>query len=1126
MRRLSQRHFFILYILLACLLYACDGITEEKKILVFHKTAGYRHESIPDGIKAIMNMGETKGIQVDTTSNSEVFVDSILKKYSTIVFLNTSGNVFESNQRIAFERYIQAGGGFVGVHATTDTGRGWKWFGKLTGAYFKSHSEIQQALITVEDNNFFGSTVFKSQTWPWTDEIYNFVEVNPELQIVLSVDESSYTGGDMGPEHPIAWYHHYDGGRSFYTSLGHTKESYSDSTFLNHLWKGIEFAIGDNVALDYSKSKSNYPPIQERFSKTTLSKGELFEPIEMAVLPNLDILIIQRRGEILHFRNNTSELVEVAKLNVFNEINLEEGMLGIQIDPNFKENNWVYIFYSPKSKSVNRLSRFKFIDGEFSDESEQIIIEVEAQREHCCHNGGSIAFGSDGLLYVSTGDNTNPFDENGANYVHSGFAPINDLSGKSHLDALRSSGNTNDLRGKIIRLRINEDGSYSIPEGNLFPPGTPKTRPEIYTMGHRNPYRISVDPKNNYLYWGDVGPDATNDSLQTRGPKGYDEFNQARSAGNYGWPMFVGNNFAYYNYDYLKGERGMLFDADAPKNLSGNNTGLVDLPKAQPAMIWYPYEQSVDFPELGTGGRTAMAGPVYYSDLYPQETRLPDYYDGKVFFYEWMRGWIKAVSLFENGDYNKMEPFLPNITVNSLIDMELGPDGRLYFLEYGNGWYTKNEDAGLYRIDFESGNLAPKIKDLALDKTSGEVPLSIKASINAIDLDGDAMEYIWELGNGDTVTTSSPHLDYTYQEQGAYMLEVSARDENGLKSKGKNITIVAGNSRPEVEVEIIEGNTTMYLPNVPFDYNVRIRDKEDGIAIDTFNVFIDMEYTELIEEPEQFGHQIDEQSHKGSELTQSLDCKSCHKEKDKSIGPSYLDVSRRYTVDDKDYLINKIVSGGSGAWGQVAMPGHPNLSKKELDQIVEWILSLTTKNSSVSTMPLRGTINPTESVKGKVLRLFARYEDMGVNGEMRLSGSDEVVLRNNVIKADDFLNVNGFLEWMEDGTPMVLTPSEEGHFEIPFVDLNKVTSIELIFSAQGNSRASFNFEVFSVSPEEKIIGKEVYSAKNDRQGVLEIAVDTKELRNFRGIIVKATSRNSKISSTDHLKLLAVRFSGN
>jgi cytochrome c551/c552 len=307
---------------------------------------------------------------------------------------------------------------------------------------------------------------------------------------------------------------------------------------------------------------------------------------------------------------------------------------------------------------------------------------------------------------------------------------------------------------------------------------------------------------------------------------------------------------------------------------------------------------------------------------------------------------------------------------------------------------------------------------------------------------------------------------------------------------------------------------------------VRIRDKEDGIAIDTSNVFIDMEYTELIEEPEQFGHQIDEQSHKGSELTQSLDCKSCHKEKDKSIGPSYLDVSQRYTVDDKDYLINKIVSGGSGAWGQVAMPGHPNLSKKELDQIVEWILSLTTKNSSVSTMPLRGTISPTESVEGKVLRLFARYEDMGVNGEMRLSGSDEVVLRNNVIKADDFLNVNGFLEWMEDGTPMVLTPSEEGHFEIPFVDLNKVTSIELIFSAQGNSRASFNFEVFSVSPEEKIIGKEVYRAQNDRQGVLEIAVDTKELRNFRGIIVKATSRDPKISSTDHLKLLAVRFSGN
>ena len=163
-----------------------------------------------------------------------------------------------------------------------------------------------------------------------------------------------------------------------------------------------------------------------------------------------------------------------------------------------------------------------------------------------------------------------------------------------------------------VVVRVKEDGSYEIPEGNLYAKGTKGTRPEIYVQGNRNPYRISIDQKTGYLYWGEVGPDASKDSMNVRGPRGYDEVNQARKAGFFGWPLFIGNNYAYRAFDFETGKSGDYFDPARPVNASRNNTGMQNLPPAQPAFIWYPYDASPDFPQVGTGGRNAMAGPVYY----------------------------------------------------------------------------------------------------------------------------------------------------------------------------------------------------------------------------------------------------------------------------------------------------------------------------------------------------------------------------------------------------------------------------------------------------------------------------------------------------------------------------------
>ncbi len=689
------------------LFFFCNSCNQPKqaRVLVFSKTAAFRHSSIDTGKHALIKLGAENGFIVDTTEDASKFTEDNLKKYAAVVFLNTTGDVLNYKQEAAFERFIQAGGGFAGIHSATDTEYDWIWYSSLVGANFANHPKIQQAKINVI-NKEHPSTKHLPDTWERTDEWYNFKKLNTDVNVLLKIDETSYEGGTLGADHPMAWYHDYDGGRSFYTELGHTEESYADSNYLKHILGGIQYAIGENK-LDYSKAKTQFPPDEKFFTKTNLAMGEFFEPTEMTILPNLDVLVVQRRGEILLYKNEEKKIKQAGFLKVYfrslkdSTVNAEEGLLGICKDPNFEKNNFVFIFYSPADTSVNRLSRFVLKDDKIDMTSEKIVLQFFSQREICCHTGGSIAFGPDGLLYVSTGDNSTPFDEKGQQYVNRGFAPVDDRPGHEKYDARRTSSNSNDLRGKVIRIKVNDDGSYSIPEGNLFAKDQPDTKPEIYTMGTRNAYRISVDQKNGFLYWGDVGPDSNKDSLQTRGPKGYDEINQARKAGYFGWPLFIGNNFAYYEYNYNTGKTGNRFDAAMPVNNSRNNTGVKELPLPQPAFIWYPYNVFNDFAGMGSGGRTAMAGPVYYADLYPGKKGLPDYYNGKLFVYEWMRNFIKAVSLQPNGDFYKMEPFIENIKLAAPVDMELGPDGKLYILEYGLGWFSKNKDAAISRIDYK-----------------------------------------------------------------------------------------------------------------------------------------------------------------------------------------------------------------------------------------------------------------------------------------------------------------------------------------------------------------------------------------------------------------------------------------
>lgn len=215
------------------------------RVLVFSKTSGFHHQSIATGITAIQQLGKTHRFEVDTTTDARKFNTTYLNQFKAVIFLSPTGDVLDDIQQSAFEKYIQAGGGFVGIHAATDCEYNWAWYGGLVGAYFTGHPEQQEATLHITDRKNI-STRHLPEYWKRKDEWYNFNAIPTGVQVLMTIDEKSYDAGKkkMGAVHPVAWYHEYDGGRAFYTALGHTDESYADPLFLKHILGGITYAIG------------------------------------------------------------------------------------------------------------------------------------------------------------------------------------------------------------------------------------------------------------------------------------------------------------------------------------------------------------------------------------------------------------------------------------------------------------------------------------------------------------------------------------------------------------------------------------------------------------------------------------------------------------------------------------------------------------------------------------------------------------------------------------------------------------------------------------------------------------------------------------------------------------------
>ncbi|KRF09540.1 glycosyl hydrolase [Arthrobacter sp. Soil782] len=569
-------------------------------------------------------------------------------------------------------------------------------------------------------------------------------------------------------------------------------------------------------------------PPDANFEKVTLNDTP-GEPVDLAVLPNNDVLHTTRGGEVWLNDAESGVNTLAATLDVYEHD--EEGLQSVALDPNFgtKGNNWVYLYYSPPgdtpvddpaTEGINEgdapttgtaadfapfkgslvLSRFQFDGSTIDLASEQEILEVPVDRGICCHVGGDIVFDAEGNLYLSTGDDTNPF-------ASGGYTPIDERPDSNPaFDAQRTSANTNDLRGKVLRITPTEGGGYTIPEGNLFEPGTPQTRPEIYVMGLRNPFRIELNQNTGELLIADYSPDARSaDPL--RGPAGTGKWMSVTEPSNYGWPYCATAELPYVDYNFATNTSGETFNCDAPVNESPNNTGLRELPPVSQPQVWYSYGASAEFPELETGGIGPMAGPAYDFDKKATKGRAPvawpEYYDGMSFFYEWTRDYIKGMTTAD-GELVSIENVVDSLVTDNPIDMEFGPNGALYVLEYGDGYFGENPDAQLSRIDYigENGNHSP-VAVASGTPTVGSAPLTVQfSSEGTADADGDKLRYAWDFNSDGVVDSTDANPTFIYEEIGSYTASLQVTDQGG-KHRGKHtsaeVTVEVGNQAPVVE---------------------------------------------------------------------------------------------------------------------------------------------------------------------------------------------------------------------------------------------------------------------------------------------------------------------------------------
>ncbi|WP_332911438.1 PKD domain-containing protein [Algoriphagus boritolerans] len=505
---------------------------------------------------------------------------------------------------------------------------------------------------------------------------------------------------------------------------------------------------------------------------------------------------------------------------------------------------------------------------------------------------------------------------------------------------------------------------------------------------------------------------------------------------------------------------------NAPVNESVNNTGLRELPTpVVPAMIYYPYGVSEVFPQLGSSGRSATGGPVFRKADFRKDApfTFPAYYEGKWLIVDFMRGWIFAVTMDENGDFQSMERFLPNETFSSAIDMDFGPDGALYILEYGSAWFRGNANSRLIKIEYNKGNRKPKV-NAASDKSAGAIPLTVNFTSEGTndfdDYDEGKLTFEWRITNGSgfdqTLTEANP--SFTFSEAGTYLVNLTVTDTKGEKNSA-SLEVTAGNEPPVITIDIGEINRSFWFGQSELEYSIAVADKEDGSFADgkikAEEVAVTFDYVPAGFDPieiasKQTGVENAAILNLGKNLIEASDCKSCHQYNEKSIGPSYMAVAEKYpnSEENTEYLMGKIINGGSGVWGDHGMSAHPSLSEADARRMVDYILSMDDTRANIASLPLSGKVNTVipegENGQGCFL-LRASYSDKGSGAIGSLNGIDFVALKNPFIDPQTSVDRKG-VQLLTTPRVSFMMAGNNSQFALKQIDLTGIQQIDVLSS--------------------------------------------------------------------------------
>ncbi|HEV7706867.1 MAG TPA: ThuA domain-containing protein, partial [Asanoa sp.] len=699
-------------------------------------------------------------------------------------------------------------------------------------------SNVQQATVSVTDRQHPANKGLPL-TWTRSDQWINW-DPNPtgNVQTIAQVQENTYNAGlsGNGAFHPISWCRDYDGGRSFYTGMGRTDASYTtDTKFLGHLLGAIQWTTGLVRGDCQATIASNYKVERLTAANQPGQLDQIGEPHGLTIAPDGTVFYIGKAacptgavvdwndpnvglgcGTIHSWDPRTKQVKLLTTLKVMGNrgsgselVKNEEGLVGITLDPNFADNGFFYVFWMPHESidRVNRVgqrtvSRFTYDKATQSIDqaTRKDLLHWDTQIHSCCHAGGGMTFDESGNLFIGSGDN----NSSGGSDGYSGNNWTEEFAGLSFQDARRTAGNTNNLNGKILRIHPEADGTYSIPDGNLFTGqegGGGKARPEIYVMGVRNIARIAWDKVNHWLTAAWVGPDAGAPSPEL-GPAKYETATIITQPGNHGWPYCMGNRQPYR--DRSTTDASVLtgwYDCDNPKNESPRNTGLVNLPPVRDNMIWYSpqgggpvfpkrtdgsglptYVQSETTytqPYLSGGGQAIMDGPTYHRSQVDVNSGVawPAYWENKWFIGDESNG-NNRVAIQVNPDtatsagapafaedLRRIIPPGSNGTtqIQSWMDAKFGPDGALYMLDYGGGFFTLHGNQKLIRITYQGGQATPNPASATAISATPSTPRTIAFSSNRV----GGVAWDWDFGDG-TKGSTAPHPNHTYKRYGTF----------------------------------------------------------------------------------------------------------------------------------------------------------------------------------------------------------------------------------------------------------------------------------------------------------------------------------------------------------------------